>query len=394
MSKKFIDDFEEILAGTVQVLPLEDLKKKLLENRSLRIKLGADPTSPNLHLGHAVVLQKLKKLQQFGHKIVFLIGDFTARIGDPTGKSKTRPVLSEDDIKKNSKTYFSQISRFLDIEKTEIVYNSSWIAPMNTVDWLKIFSSITLARLIEREDFKKRINESFPIGFHELIYPLMQGYDSVHLNSDIEIGGTDQTFNLMMGRHLQEQFGLSPQVVITMPLLEGLDGINKMSKSLKNDIGLLDAPENVFGKVMSISDILMWRYYKILLNKTDQEIENIKKKDHPMECKKNLAKEILIKFWSENDAEIGLKNFENVFQKKSYDGSPDVYFDEKEFLALDLLILANSSFSRSEARRLISAGAVSLNNAKILDEYFRIKLSDGDILKIGKTKMFTLRKKG
>jgi tyrosyl-tRNA synthetase len=393
MSKGFVDYFEDVVSGVVQVFPIEDLKKKLLENRPLRIKLGADPTSPNLHLGHAVVLQKLKVLQRIGHKIIFLIGDFTARIGDPTGKSKTRPVLSEQDVERNSRTYFEQISRFLDIERTEIVYNSKWITPMNTGQWLRIFSSITLARLIEREDFKRRINESCPIGFHELIYPLMQGYDSVYLNADIEIGGTDQTFNLIIGRHLQEQFGLSAQVVMTMPLLEGLDGINKMSKSLGNDIGLLDSPEDVFGKIMSISDLLMWRYYKILLNALDSDIEDMKKNCHPMDCKKKLAKEILIKFWSSDCAEIGLRFFEDVFQKKNYLGAPSIYFDKEQYSVVDLLVFVNSAFSRSEARRLILAGAVSLNNIKIFDEHFIIKLKDGDVLKVGKLKVFTMKKK-
>jgi len=378
-----------ILENTIQVFPENELIKKLEKNIPLKIKLGADPTAPNLHLGHVVVLEKLKDLQNLGHKIIFLIGDFTAKIGDPTGKSKTRPPLSDLEIKKNSETYFQQIGRILDINKTEIVYNSSWIEPINLNDWLKVCSKITLSRLIERDDFKKRLNSQTPIGFHEMMYPLMQAYDSVYLKADIEIGGTDQTFNLIMGRHLQEQFQQEPQIVITMPLLEGLDGINKMSKSLKNDIGLLDEPEDVFGKIMSINDELMWNYYKILLRFDENKINSLKN-NHPMEMKKNLAFLILKKYWSENCAEKGLNDFSKKFQNKNYENSKEIILINESINIIELIIQVHQ-ISKSEAKRLINSNAISLNNEKINDEKFIYKKNIGDILKIGKIKIFKIK---
>lgn len=383
-------NLEKILENTIDVLPKNELLKKLQTKKELIVKLGADPTAPNLHLGHAVVLEKLKDLQDLGHKIVFLIGDFTAKIGDPTGKSKTRPPLSDEQIKENAKTYFQQIGRILDISKTEIVYNSHWISKITIEEWLKICANVTLARLIERDDFQKRLKENISIGFHEIMYPLMQAYDSVHLNADIEIGGTEQTFNLIMGRHLQEQMNLEPQIVITMPLLVGTDGVNKMSKSLKNDIGFLDSAEDVFGKIMSISDDLMWNYFKILLRKNENEILELQK-DHPMNSKKKLAYEIVKKYWSEESAKSELISFENKFQSKNYESVPELFLEKNEYKLIDLVSLANPNFSRSEIRRLINAGAVSVNNSKITDEHFSYSKQDNDILKTGKIKIYKIR---
>ena len=384
-----MNQLEIILENTAQVFPKDELIKKLEKNIPLRIKLGADPTAPNLHLGHVVVLEKLRELQNLGHKIIFLIGDFTAKIGDPTGKSKTRPPLSDEEIKKNAQTYFQQIGRILDINKTEVVYNSTWIEPLNLNDWLKVCSKVTLSRLIERDDFKKRLNSQIPIGFHEMMYPLMQGYDSVYLKADIEVGGTDQTFNLIMGRHLQEQFEQEAQVVITMPLLEGLDGVNKMSKSLKNDIGLLDEPEDVFGKIMSINDSLMWNYYKILLRFSKEQIDLLKK-DHPMDVKKNLAYLILKKYWSENCANKGKSDFSNKFQNKNYETAKELFLEKNEYKLVDLIILADNELSKSEAKRLVNSNSISINNEKIVDENFIYKKNNGDVLKIGKIRIYKI----
>ena len=267
---------EIIKSSTSSVIPEADLIKKLERGIPLRIKLGMDPTAPDLHLGHAVVLSKMKQLQDLGHEVIFLIGDFTARIGDPTGKSKTRPPLTEQDIEKNTRTYFDQVTKILDPKKLTIVYNSEWLNAVSINDMIKLCAKVTLARLIEREDFAKRIDNNQPISFHELLYPLFQGYDSVALKADIELGGTDQTFNLFMGRYLQEQYGQEPQVIITTPLLEGLDGGPKMSKSLGNAIGLTEPADQVFGKLMSISDELMWHYMHILLYKSDADSANSK----------------------------------------------------------------------------------------------------------------------
>lgn len=384
------NQIKKILEGTASVLPISDLEKKIQSGKELIIKLGADPTAPNLHLGHAVVLDKLRDLQNLGHQIVFLIGDFTARIGDPTGKSKTRPPLSEEQILENTKTYVSQIGRILDMSKTKIVYNSHWFDKLTSRDWINICGKVTLARIIERDDFSKRLANNSPIGFHELLYPLLQAYDSVHLKADVEVGGTDQTFNLIMGRFLQESMNLESQVVITMPILEGLDGVEKMSKSLKNDIGLTEQPENVFGKIMSISDEAMWKYYKVLLRYSDEEIEEIKNKIHPIENKKNLAYLILKRYWSNDDAEKGKLSFEDKFQNKKYDTANIVNLDKNNYLIIDLIIILDNSLSRSEVRRLLSAGAISINDEKILSDKLNIDLKINDIIKVGKHKIYKI----
>ena len=309
--------------GTVQVIGEEGLLKKLAAGKKLRIKLGADPTAPDLHLGHAVVLSKLRQFQDAGHEVIFLIGDFTARIGDPSGRSKTRPPLSEAEITAHSTTYFEQVRKILDPHKIKIEYNSTWFNALSIKEMVQLCASITVARLLERDDFAKRMSDNQPVGLHELLYPIMQGYDSVVLKADVEVGGTDQTFNLLMGRFLQEQFAQEPQAVITLPLLEGLDGVMKMSKSLGNYVGLAEPADQAFGKLMSISDTLMWRYLSLLLDKDPMEISQLQEavaagNMHPMELKKSMAHDIIAKFWSLTEADAAQATFEALFQKKDF----------------------------------------------------------------------------
>jgi tyrosyl-tRNA synthetase len=378
-----------ILENVDIVAPKDDLKKKLESGKRLNIKLGADPTAPDLHLGHAVVLEKMKDFQDLKHNIVFLIGDFTSKIGDPSGKSKTRIPLTDDQIKKNAKTYFKQVGKILDISKTTIVYNSHWLANLKTEDWVKIFSRVTLSRVIERDDFKTRLQSNSPIAMHEVMYSLMQAYDSVYLEADIELGGTDQLLNLMMGRTLQERFDQEPQIAITMPLLIGLDGVNKMSKSLNNYIGLTEDPKDVFGKIMSISDDLMWSYYKVLFRESDKNIVKMKS-EHPMECKKNLARRILDKYWGSEFIEMAEGAFRDKFEDRSYKEAPVVALCKSEYNVIDLIVFLSSDMSRSDVRRLIDGGGLKLNDEKISDKNFIYKSSKNDIIKIGKLKIYRI----
>jgi tyrosyl-tRNA synthetase len=370
----------QILAGTEEVLPLSTLEKKLSERRPLIIKLGVDPTSANIHLGHAVVLEKLR--------------DFTARIGDPTGKSKTRPTLTEAEIAINIHTYINQIKRILDISNMEIIYNSRWFDTFSSRDWMKLTSLVTVAQIIQREDFANRLNNNTPIGMHELLYPLLQGYDSIMLNADIEIGGTDQKFNMLMGRHLQEAYGLEGQVIITMPIIEGLDGSQKMSKSLHNDIGLIEKAQVAFIKIMSINDTLMIKYYIVLLRYSKEMAEAVIAQEGPIEAKKLLAKTIIAKYWSIPEAEEAYNYFSSVIQNKQYsiDTLEKLSIEpNKEYIIIDLIQYACSKLSRSEIRRLIKAGAVSIDGEKITDDkYNYTKTKPEEILKIGKQLLFVL----
>src|SRR3990167_7031863 len=295
-------NIEKLSSGTAQILPKGGLEEKLKSGKKLKIKLGMDPTAVDLHLGHAVVLNKMRQFQELGHEVIFLIGDFTARIGDPSGKSKTRPALSEEEIKENAKTYIDQVSKILDPNKITVRFNSEWLDKLSGKDLISLCSKVTVAQIIERTDFAQRLKDKKPISMHELLYPVLQGYDSVVLESDVELGGTDQTFNVLMGRTLQEQFGKEAQIILTVPILEGLDGKDKMSKSLGNSIGLTENPSEAYGKLMSISDKLMWRYFELLVGMSDSEIEKMKadvssKKMHPMDLKKHMAKQIVEKFW-------------------------------------------------------------------------------------------------
>lgn len=396
MQEKILQQASRLMDGAVQVLPHDELLKKLSKERPLRIKLGMDPTAPDLHLGHAVVLEKLKDFQNEGHEVICLIGDFTALIGDPSGRSKTRPVLNADQIAKNAQTYFQQVGRILDLSKTQIVYNSSWLGALNFSDVIKIAGKVTLARIIERDDFQKRLESGEPIGFHELLYPIMQGYDSVALAADVELGGTDQTFNLLMGRHLQEHYEQDAQVIMTMPLLEGLDGVQKMSKSLGNYIGLFEDPSQAFGKLMSISDELMWRYYSILLRRTDSEVEAMRQavalsKSHPMDLKKEMAQEIIAKYWSDEQAHAARVAFENVFQRHSYEDIPVVHLSHdcpESLWIVDLMIRLGAVSTSSEAKRLIEANAVSIDEIKVTEFKAQIMWHEGMIVKVGKHRMY------
>lgn len=393
------NQLNQLKQGAAALLPEADMLKKLKKNIPLRIKLGMDPTAPDLHLGHAVVLGKLKQFQDLGHEVIFIIGDATARIGDPTGKSKTRPPLSEQEIKHNTKTYFEQVGKILDVKKLRVHYNSEWLDKLSVADLVQLCAKVTLARLTEREDFAKRIQDQQPISFHELLYPLFQGYDSVALKADIELGGTDQTFNLIMGRHLQEVYGQEPQVVLTTPLLEGLDGGPKMSKSLGNAIGLTEPADQAFGKLMSISDELMWHYYVTLLAKSEKEIEQLKNdvangKQHPMQLKKNMAHQVITRFWGAAQADEAQAQFEALFQKKDYSKAQEVVLpaNRPELIwIIDLLKDLKAITSSSEGRRLIDAGAVSIDGVIVTDFQHKVACTEGMIIKVGKHRIYKIK---
>jgi tyrosyl-tRNA synthetase len=381
-----------ISRGTVTLTPVADLLEKLKENRPLRVKIGADPTAPDLHLGHAVVLSKLREMQDLGHNVLFLIGDFTARIGDPTGKSKTRPPLSVEEIKHNSATYFEQVFRILDKEKTEVLFNTTWLEPLTFADIIKLCAKVTVMQVLEREDFKNRINKHVSISFHELLYPLLQGYDSVFLKADLEAGGTDQTFNMMFGRQMQEQFGQKPQVVLAMPLLEGLDGKNKMSKSLGNYIGLTDKPQDAYGKLMSMPDSNLISYNRLLLCKSEAELTLLQEELaaqtlHPMAAKKKLAFEVVAKYWGVSAAQEGQFFFEAIFQKQDYTKAVELQLeleDQGMIWIVELLRQAGIAKTSSDAKRLLEQKSVFMEELLITDFKARLKISGGELLKVGK----------
>jgi len=382
--------------GTVDVVSRDDLVRKLKKASEsgvpLKIKTGFDPTAPDLHLGHTVLIQKMKHFQDLGHDIYFLIGDFTGMIGDPTGKSETRKPLTIEDVKRNAETYKEQIFKILDPKKTKVVFNSSWLGQLTSYDMIRLASQLTVARMLEREDFRVRFDNEKPISIHEFLYPLIQGYDSVALEADVELGGTDQLFNLLMGRDLQRSWDQEPQVVITMPLLEGLDGINKMSKSLGNYIGITESADDIYGKVMSISDTLMFRYYELLSDLSAAEIEVLANemqegKIHPKDVKKKLAYELTARFYQEDGAAKAENSFEQVFKHHGLpDEIPELILEKSggEVWLPKLLVEAGLTESTSAARRLIKQQAVSLDNEKVLDTEYTVQ-PEGDILvKVGK----------
>jgi len=391
---------ELLLTGVVTVLPEGGLEKKLAQNRPLRVKFGADPTAPDIHLGHVVVLSKLRQFQDAGHMVQFIIGDFTARIGDPSGKSKTRPPLGSEEIARNAQTYLEQVTRVLDPSKMEVVYNATWLEPITLSEWIRIAGKVTLARIMERDDFEKRYGEHSPIGFHELFYPLLQASDSVHLKSDIELGGTDQTFNLLMGRYLQEQCGQEPQIIMTLPLLEGLDGVQKMSKSLGNYIGLAESPVDAYGKLMSISDTLMWRYWTLLSGRSSADIAEMQQavaegRLHPLACKKMLAHTIVERYWSPRGAQEGQATFEALFQQKDYSQAQELVLAgdaAAQMWIVDLLKHAKAISSSSEARRLIESGAVLVDGEKVADFKAAIACTAGMIIKVGKHRIYKIKR--
>ena len=394
------EQFRLISHGVADLLPEDDFKKKLEKsvatNTPLIVKLGLDPTAPDIHLGHTVVLRKLKLFQDFGHKVIILIGDFTARIGDPTGKSVTRPPLTEEQVITNAKTYQEQIFKVLDAEKTEVRFNSEWLSKLDFADVLKLASKYTVARMLERDDFHKRYTEGRPISIHEFMYPLMQGYDSVALKADVEFGGTDQTFNLLMGRHLQGEEGMPEQTIITMPILEGLDGVQKMSKSLGNYIGISEAPSEMYGKAMSIPDELMMRYFMLVTDMSIEEQEQLSKDlesgaAHPRDVKMKLAHTIVRLYHGEEAANFGQEEFVRVFQKHAMPTDIPEYkvaiTDEAVFVP-QLLSDAGLTASNGEARRSIKAGAFKIDGEKCNEEH--IVLKDGMVLQVGKRKFIKI----
>jgi tyrosyl-tRNA synthetase len=374
--------------GVDELLPLEELKDKLTRKKVLKIKAGFDPTAPDLHLGHTVLINKLKMLQDLGHEIQFLIGDFTAMIGDPTGKSKTRPPLSKEKVQENAKSYTEQVFKILDKTKTTVVFNSEWINKMTPIDFIKLSSMRTVARMLERNDFEQRYKNDEDIALHEFLYPLVQGYDSVVLESDLEIGGTDQKFNLLMGRELQKRYGKEQQCILTMPILEGLDGVQKMSKSLNNYIAIDDNPDEMFGKIMSISDDLMWRYFELLSFKPLAEIDNLKEQmqqgKNPRDIKFILAKEIIARFHSDDAANQAEQNFINQFAKNQIpDDIPEFIFT-KDIKLPNALKDAGLCPSTSNAMQMIKQGAVKIDGAKVVDK--DMILPNKAVYQVGKRK--------
>ena len=363
-----------IQRGTDEILPLEELKKKLEKNKPLRVKLGMDPTAPDLHLGHTVVINKMKQLQDLGHEIIFLIGDFTGMIGDPTGKNVTRKPLTKEDVRENAKTYTDQIFKILDKDKTRIAFNSEWMSKMNSTEMISLASKHTVARMLERDDFSKRYKGGQAISIHEFLYPLVQGYDSVALRADIELGGSDQKFNLLVGRELQKQADMEPQVILTMPILEGLDGVQKMSKSLGNYIGIDEDPDSMFGKIMSISDDLMWRYLELLSFESIETIESWKQEvetgENPRNIKFRLADEIITRFHDETQAKKAQQNFIDRFAKNQIPDEMDEFTFPKGIKVANLLKEANLVSSTSEAFRMIKQGAVKMDGEKLSDKDF------------------------
>jgi len=387
------DVLAHLLRGTDEVLIKQELIKKLEEGRPLRIKAGFDPTAPDLHLGHTVLINKLKQFQDLGHEVLFLIGDFTGMIGDPTGKNVTRKPLTRDEVIDNAKTYEEQIFKILDPTKTLVMFNSSWMNAMSPADLIQLAAKHTVARMLERDDFSKRFKGGQPIAIHEFLYPLIQGYDSVAMKADVELGGTDQKFNLLVGRQLQEAFGQKPQVVMTMPILEGLDGVQKMSKSLNNYVGIADSADDMFGKLMSISDELMWRYFELLSFRSMTEIElwreECRQGANPRNYKVKLAQEIIERFHDESAAVKALENFEARFQRGAMP-------DEMEELELkiegvsygiaNLLKDAGLTESTSEANRMIKQGAVKIDGEKVSDQKLEIQIGTKHVYQVGKRK--------
>lgn len=402
VEQKLKEQLRIMKRGTAEILPEAELEKKLKKSlttgKPLKVKLGLDPSAPDIHLGHTVVLRKLKQFQDLGHDIIIIIGDFTGRIGDPTGKSETRKQLSEEDVQRNAKTYQEQIFRILDPQRTRVEFNSSWLGKLNFADVVNLAAKYTVARMLEREDFTKRFKEGRPISVHEFFYPLMQGYDSVALEADIEFGGTDQKFNLLMGRHLQEEYGQEPQIAIMMPILEGLDGVQKMSKSLGNYIGVQDTPQEMYGKAMSIPDELMVRYFELVTDVGLDELEQIEQslKDgslHPRDGKMRLAHTLVRLYHNQELADEAQKQFIQVFQKHDLpDDMPEAKVEgaAEGIWIVKLLVDLGLANSNGEARRAIQQGAVKINGEKVQSSDEQIQVESGMVLQNGKRKFVRL----
>jgi tyrosyl-tRNA synthetase len=387
---------ELIKRGAVELLSESELVAKLKRGKPLRVKAGFDPTAPDLHLGHTVLIQKMKQFQDLGHEVIFLIGDFTGMIGDPTGKSETRKQLTRKEVAENAETYKDQIFKILDPKKTVIEFNHHWMEKMDAVAMIGLAGKYTVARMLEREDFKQRYQKQQSISIHEFLYPLIQGYDSVELRADVELGGTDQRFNLLMGRDLQREYGQEAQVVLTMPLLEGLDGVQKMSKSLGNYIGINEAPEEIFGKIMSLSDALMWRYYELLSDRRLEEIQALRKqvengKVHPMTAKKALGGELVARYHGAQRAESACQYFESKFQKKTTPNEiRQRFFAPKPVWICRLIVDLKFAKSTSEARRLVSQNAVKVDGEVVRDGNFQFDSKHNRIIEVGKSRIAKL----
>ncbi len=398
------EQISHLKKGAIDYIREEDLRKKLENSaktgKPLRVKFGADPTAPDIHVGHTVVIRKLKAFQDLGHTAIFLIGDFTGMIGDPTGKSATRPPLSREEILSNAETYKQQIFKLLDPDKTEIRFNSEWFDRFGAADFIKLASHTTVKQILERDDFEKRMEAEKPIALHELLYPLVQGYDSVALDADIELGGTDQKFNLLVGRNLQREYSQEPQVVLTTPLLEGLDGVQKMSKSLGNYIGITDAPNEMFGKIMSVSDDLMWKYFELLTDLNIDEINTLRFRcksgaENPRNAKVELAKHIVKDFHSAEDAQNAEDEFNRRFIKKEIpDEIEEIAVASQTYKLVDLLVQTNLAASKGEAKRLIEQGGVKINGEKVSNTQadIEINVEKDFVFQVGKRKF--LRVKG
>ncbi len=386
--------------GTVEVINEEELRKKLeysaREKTPLRVKVGFDPTAPDLHIGHTVLIRKMKHFQDLGHEVIFLIGDFTGLIGDPTGRNKTRPPMTREEILQNAETYKTQVFKILDPEKTIIDFNSRWLGSLTSEQFIRLCAGYTVARMLERDDFSKRMAEQQPVSIHELLYPLAQAYDSVFLKADFELGGTDQKFNLLVGRDIQREYGVPPQVLLMMPILEGLDGVEKMSKSLNNYVGIAEAPQEIYGKIMSISDDLMWRYYDLLTDKSPSQIQELQVKTrtgdlHPMEAKSALAFQIVEDFHSHDAAKEAKAHFTQVFQQRENpDEMPEVRFDSQgaPVRLAEIIVTAGLAPSKAEARRLVKQGGVSIDGEKVSEPAAMIDPAESEefILKVGRRK--------
>ncbi len=410
LSKEQQNEVERQLAvirrGVVEIVPEDELKNKIANavatGTPLRVKLGLDPSAPDIHIGHTVVLHKLRQFQQFGHQIQLLIGDFTGRIGDPTGKSETRKQLTEEDVKRNAETYQKQIYKILDPELTKLYYNSEWLAPLNFAEVVNLAAKVTVARMMERDDFTKRYTTGLPISIHEFFYPLMQGYDSVALESDVELGGTDQKFNLLMGRTLQKEYGKEAQVAIMTPLIEGLDGVNKMSKSLGNYIGIDEEPNEIYGKSMSIPDRLMYKYYELATDLSNEELAALKSgledgSVHPRDAKMQLAATFVRMYHGEEAAKAAENHFVTVFQQRALpDDIEEVTvstgdLENGQIRIVKLLTELGLQPTSSEARRSVQQGAVRINEEKISDVNADVTLHDGDVLQVGKRKFVKIK---
>ncbi|MEF3309924.1 tyrosine--tRNA ligase [Paenibacillus sp. GYB004] len=406
MRKEAERQLEVVRRGVVEIVPEEELKEKiansLLTGKPLKIKLGLDPSAPDIHVGHTVVLHKLRQFQELGHEVQLIIGDFTGRIGDPTGKSETRKQLSEEDVKRNAETYQAQIFKILNPAQTTVHYNSQWLNKLNFTDVVQLAAKVTVARILERDDFTKRYANGQPIGVHEFFYPLMQGYDSVELDSDVELGGTDQKFNLLMGRTLQKEYGKQQQAAITLPLIAGLDGVQKMSKSLGNYIGIDEAPNDMYGKAMSVPDELMVKYFELATDLPDEELGSLKAgleegTVHPRDAKMKLAYTFVRMYHGETQAEEAKRHFVTVFQQKAL---PDEIEDAElpvselnggEIRIVQLLVTTGLQASNGEAKRSVSQGAVKINEEKVTDPNAVVRLEGGEVLQVGKRKFVKIK---